>query len=204
LRFYALDNRERNTMSKFKEGDKVRFTVDYGRAKKGDLATVRRTDGCYVYARSDAGIDYTALPQRFELVTPVNPVNPANPFKVGDKVRYGDSAPNMRGQIRTVKSLRDEYGVWFEEGGWDYTKYLELVKTTGTTLPNARKTWIISVIIDGKLAPAPTPAEYVSAAQARAVARSMAEKNPGSTFVVFEAVGAAYVAPAPKADFVTL
>jgi hypothetical protein len=132
-------------MSKFKEGDKVRFTVDYGGAKKGDLATVRRTDGQFVYVRGASGINYTAFPERFELV-----------------------------------------------------------QTTGTTLPNARKTWIISVIIDGKLAPAPRPAEYVSAEQARAVARSMAEKNPGSTFVVFEAVGAAYVAPAPKADFVTL
>lgn len=62
--------------------------------------------------------------------------------------------------------------------------------------PQARtsKTWIISVIdADGTLAPAKVPTQYTSEKQAHAVAKSMAERHRGNTFVVFEATGLCHV-----------
>jgi len=140
-------------------------------------------------------------------------------FKVGDIV-----VADMNAKINSNKTQRGDYEVALalqakgrmtvtavdgdrvfvdgQEGRYYLDSRFKLASETA--IPHARKSFIISVIIDGKFAPAQRPAEYASAAQARAVARSMAEKHPGSTFVVFEAVGAAYVAPVPKADFVTL
>jgi len=107
--------------------------------------------------------------------------------------RYRVRFPNIPGS--TGKPFETEY----------HSRHLRLREApVVASVPGAKKTWIISVIIDGQFAPSQRPAEYVSAAQARAVARSMAEKNPGQTFVVLEAVGAAYVPPAPTAGFVTL
>lgn len=54
----------------------------------------------------------------------------------------------------------------------------------------------------GKLAPAMEPRTYNSEAQAKVVARSMAESHPGNTFVVFKAFGESYVAPKPAAAWV--
>jgi len=135
-----------------------------------------------------------------------------NKFKAGDRVRcitangaygqftYGNRYTVKRAVGTMVYVERDDFGS--TTNGWRYDNF-ELVPQE-ISVPSARKTWIIITVLDGKLAPAPTPAEYKTAEQARAVARSMAEKVPGQTFVVFEATGAAYVAPAPKADFVTL
>jgi hypothetical protein len=52
--------------------------------------------------------------------------------------------------------------------------------------------WILIVEdASGKLAPASTPARYVSETQAKAVAAIMAKKNPGQKFLIFKAVGEA-------------
>lgn len=65
--------------------------------------------------------------------------------------------------------------------------WVEVRETVATDQP--RKTWIISLLEGGKLLPSHTPVEYSSEKQAHAVAKSMAEKHRGKTFVVFEATG---------------
>jgi hypothetical protein len=62
------------------------------------------------------------------------------------------------------------------------------------------KTWIIIVRdAQGVLQPARHPRPYISEKQAHAVAKTMAERHRGSTFMVFEATGFVHV---PK-EFVT-
>lgn len=61
---------------------------------------------------------------------------------------------------------------------------------------SAKGPWVLIVREDGKLRPASTAREYTSEAQAFKVAEIMAKENPGSQFVVFQAIAQA-VATAP-------
>jgi hypothetical protein len=53
----------------------------------------------------------------------------------------------------------------------------------------ARKAWLIAVLDGDQPLPASRPKLYESEKQAHAVAKSMAERHRGQTFVVFEATG---------------
>jgi hypothetical protein len=63
--------------------------------------------------------------------------------------------------------------------------------------------FILIVESNGRLEPASRPRVYKSEEQARAVAQSMAEKNPGSKFYIFKAVGEAE-APVEPRNFVSM
>lgn len=58
------------------------------------------------------------------------------------------------------------------------------------------KTWIVAVLRDGEPAPNSRPYVHSSKEMAFTEARRLAEKHPGQTFVVFEAVGSASHTPA--------
>ena len=155
-----------------------------------------------------------------------------NTFKAGDHVVLDLSSRHnvdlSRGQrlrlagILTVLganagmvSLRAADGT--ETVGW-YAYRFKLAETQpapakplhGVTLPvpavqpEASKQWIISLLnADGTLAPAEKPKPYTSRAQADRVAKDMATKHAGQTFVVFEAVSVASI-PAPVVQLKTL
>lgn len=57
----------------------------------------------------------------------------------------------------------------------------------------AGKQWVIILVENGVLKPATNPRQYTSEKQAHAVAREMAEKNPGNAFVIFEATGFTFI-----------
>jgi len=194
----------------FKQGDIVRYNGGASHLTKGKTYMVSRQEGAHLYVDGNPfgarAVDFTMMAQQ-----------PVNPFRVGDQVRYNAEARERHGavRVRKVAKLGTPFGtcvdsaVSYEGGGWDYVRVLELVETAPAQVPTAgasaaRKTWIIIVLRNGKLAPATAPVEYVSESQAKRVAMSMAEKNPGETFMVFQSTAAAYVPPAPKAAFVTL
>jgi hypothetical protein len=62
--------------------------------------------------------------------------------------------------------------------------------------------FILIVKQNGKYKPADTPRVYPSEAQAMAVAKRMAEQNPGEDFVVFKTLAKVNVPPPTKADIV--
>lgn len=63
--------------------------------------------------------------------------------------------------------------------------------------------FILIVEARGRLLPALKPRVYRTEAQAKAVAQSMAEKNPGQKFYIFKAVGEAE-APVEPRSFVSM
>jgi hypothetical protein len=118
-------------------------------------------------------------------------------FKVGDRVSYQPtssmSTNSKRGALGTVCNLNWGVQVDWDAGNGMGSRSTEAPEHLALANPapaaQARKTWIISLLESGKLLPSPTPVEYSSEKQAHAVAKSMAEKHRGKTFVVFEATG---------------
>lgn len=62
---------------------------------------------------------------------------------------------------------------------------------TKADAPAEKGEYILILKENGKLKPASVPRVYSTEAQAKAVAASMAEKNPGSEFLIYKAVGKA-------------
>lgn len=155
-----------------------------------------------------------------------------NTFKSGDKVvlnlaaHYNnDLSRGQRLKLQGVLTVLSAGGGMLtlraanntETFGW-YAYRFKLAETQpapakplhGVTLPvppvqpEASKQWIISLLnADGSLAPAEKPKPYTSRAQADRVAKDMATKHAGQTFVVFEAVSVASI-PAPIVQLKTL
>jgi hypothetical protein len=99
-------------------------------------------------------------------------------YKVIDTSKLSLRIENDRGTVR-----------------WLPFDYFEPTVAEKNTKPpvDASKHWIIAVIVDGQPQPAPHPRTYDTQKQAHAVAKSMAEKIPGQTFVVYEATGFTHV-----------
>jgi hypothetical protein len=123
-------------------------------------------------------------------------------FKVGDKVRFTNKCPKgwwfgphteyLTGVITGVKNDPQLYTYRIKPDnsadGWVGHcdgEHMELIKEV---VPEETGTFIISLMEDGEYKPAAIPKTYKTAAQARAVARKMAEEHV-ERFAVFKAVG---------------
>jgi len=128
----------------------------------------------------------------------------------------------------TVKSNRTIYGPGISEGRtykvidvadtadsvritndrgttrWVNAAYFTPVAPPALKPVEAKKHWLIAVLVDGEPKPAPSPRTYDTEKQAHAVARSMAEKIPGQTFVVYEATGFTHVPAKPITEVYAL
>lgn len=177
----------------FKVGDKVRCLRDVGGNSqfglRGNVYEVIGVRDGLIQIKLPGYFHNYVEADRFEKVA-----SPA--FKVGDKVRVLPGIPTYwwfkPGHTGTIDSIRvgGDYVVKFDhkaDTGILEASQLELYVETPKT--DTKKTWIISLLESGKLKPAVNPATYRSEKQAHAVAKSMAEKHRGSTFVVFEATG---------------
>lgn len=144
------------------------------------------------------------------------PENGTRLFKVGDKVRrVKDYHQTMKpGDIGTVKAASAQYqsstgnqGPYqtldLEEHGIGHASYnLELVVEEKVEPTHGQGDYILIVMKNGRLAPASTPTVYSSWSQAKAVALSMSDKNPGNDFVIFKKIAevSAPVPVTPKAE----
>ena len=120
-----------------------------------------------------------------------------NPFKIGDKVRVKDTHDNRLnchandkiGKVFTIHDILDDL-IYIEPK--DGTKFGGLFYYRFEKVEDAKGEYILILKNEaGKLLPSPTPRVYTTEAQAKAVAASMAEKNPGLDFLIFKAVGKA-------------
>jgi hypothetical protein len=118
-------------------------------------------------------------------------------FKKGDKVKVVQQAYglSMGGIYEVARDSEAHFTYVYKPlggiDGWKNDRF-ELVKAANET-----GTFILIVKTGTKYAPAEVPRTYSSLAQAQAVAHSMAVNNPGSTFVIFKAIGEAF-AEKPK------
>lgn len=189
-------------MSKnFKVGDKVKLDPTHWSNQGSGLAcffgpdymnavfTITRSASRVCISRADHKVDesWNFNPERF--------IKVGGKFNVGDKVRrtntphYGMKV-GAEGVISTVYgptswSSSVSYKIEGIRGIHDEVS-LELV--TEEAAPHGEGEYILIVMKGGNLAPANTPAVYKSWAQAKAVAMSMSEKNPGHDFVIFKKV----------------
>lgn len=158
--------------------------------------------------------NWWANPKAAPTIPPAQPkrtqqqgVNMENKFKVGDKVNLvntcgltfgphsaypaGFKAPGVVERVIDefidVRDARDKFYGGLFAFRFEKRAASNHVEPANET-PIATKHWFICVLDeDGDPAPAETPRLYKSAEQARAVATTMAEKNPGERFVVYEA-----------------
>jgi hypothetical protein len=122
-------------------------------------------------------------------------------FKVGDKVRFTDKCnkgwffgPHTPYLTGTIKAFTAASGYTYKikpdnsADGWvGYCddEHIELIKEV---VPEETGTFIISLVEDGEYKPASIPKTYMTAAQARRVARKMAETR-NARFAVFKLTG---------------
>lgn len=134
-------------------------------------------------------------------------------FKIGDRVRFLPTVPKHwwfkageEGRIFNISAGGHSIDVKTgpkNDIAFVQPEHIELVNPS-TTKESATKTWIISLLAGGKLNPALNPKTYTSEAQAHRVAKEMAEKHRGSTFVVFEATGFVHLPVAPSTEVIKL
>jgi hypothetical protein len=122
--------------------------------------------------------------------------DPKNGLKVGDKViRKLDESEGAFSKDRgpyTIVAIDNWGGVTLDRGpkpgwgphGWDAVNFVK-----AQVQDNVQ--YILILRDNGVYLPADKPRTYTTEAQAKAVAASMAEKNPGAEFVIFKAVGKA-------------
>jgi len=125
-------------------------------------------------------------------------------FKVGDKVRFTDKCPKswwfgphgeyLTGVITDQNNNHHLYAYKIKPDnsadGWVGhcdDEHMELIKEV---VPEETGTFIISLMEDGEYKPAAIPKTYMTAVQARRVARKMAETH-NARFVVFKLTGIA-------------
>jgi hypothetical protein len=120
-------------------------------------------------------------------------------FKVGDKVRFTDKCnkgwffgPHTPYLTGTIKAFTAASGYSYEVdvdgcNSWGFVDdgHIELIKEV---VPEETGTFIISLVEDGEYKPASIPKTYMTAAQARRVARKMAETR-NARFAVFKLTG---------------
>ncbi len=210
------------TKNKFNAGDKVirRTEGGFSFGARGTLATVVdcRPSGMDVKT-GDGKVIRGTDPFAWDIVVPAVPA-----FKVGDKVRFTNKVQPYwwfkAGETGTIDEVNPRSGYAFgvrvglRNGMLAFVnaEHIELVKDEPAPAPVAPaappspgKSWIIVLQhADGVLAPALAPKKMTSRSQADAVAKSMAEKHAGQTFVVFEAVASAATVPVPSAQLQTL
>lgn len=210
-------------MSKFKIGDRVRYTGKHPRYPKawapfigleGVVTEVRKSTASFEVTKTNAtssfklGDTYNrAFHDNLELILDTK-------FKVGDKVRFtykcpeywwfGPSKKYKTGVVAEIRDAGHKYTVNVEGKGPAYVNdehiALDALAPAGLK-PKAR--FIVAVEQGGKLAPNTAPKEYKSQRQAESVAKKMAEKH-GQTFYVLQAVSAAVPPSAPKAEIIAL
>jgi hypothetical protein len=174
-------------MSNLSVGTRVRLTGD-NIGTKGQLGTIEENDhsGVPYYVRLDGDGDrYWLCAHDVEAVP-----TPSEFF-------YRNHELAHTRLIECIKEYRSTFGVGLKEAKDAVEAYREQTVAPKPALAPFKKTWVITVLgRSDELQFATRPRTYTSAEQARTVARSMAERNRGERFVVFEATDV-MTAPAP-------